>query len=590
MTEKQIDNIEAHIDKSWNQLSIYRYPLYSALFKTLTSFEFIIDHAIQRVLTQYGYESRPAEISQLRESLRLLIPKLFEKCPYIYFNPRKISDLRNMRISFDEAVDAIKFAQTYDWISYHLTGYRQNWINCQIDDRHIMFSSKPGTDQTQSLLHHPLKILRDNQTNAELESGADFPYSKSDVLEIIKSVTKHFGYNELLRNVPIELYEIGTHYHDITFPKPSINTDIELAGYTIKDVYVYWNCFSILLDIYIECCRFKFKNDYDGFRNSLVLSIKRSEIASIISHYSNLPESVTSIITDELTFNIDQQRPDIQIQPLVPFNSFEYVFLTPHLISTANWEVCLLRLWAKKYTDKYGALVASTKVNISHELALRINSHDNLIVENKKIFDDAGNVIAEIDLAIFDILNRSLMISEIKWVIEPDSFQEESHVHQELQKGINQLKRIQDIITKNASIIISYLFPNIALSISDISQINYALISRGSVDSGIDTGKSNIYVLDYQLTLDYLKKSNIKPFNLQFIDILGIHNQMKKNIEAKLEYQELDLAGYRFAIPGFDKRNEKNPFKHIPQDYPLKDYCYCGSGNRYIYCCRKITE
>lgn len=584
-----IDEIEAKIDSTWNQLQIFRFPKYLALFMVLASFEYAmeVEYMALRPVIFDGQWSSSTGISHLRQGLQCIVPRLLQ-CPNTYFNPKKMSALRTMRTSYQEAVDAIKFSQHYDWISYHFTGYRQHWFDCSVEGRYVQFSNAENVDRAQSLMRHQLRTLKDRKRISELISERHQSEGEEARARIIKSATKHHSHEELFKNIPINLYTNIEYYQAAIASAPSIE-DAKIAGYSVKEYHDYWICLSTLLSSYIECNKARFSNDSDRFMNSSVLCMTPAEIVSTISEYCNLSTATISAITRDLILDEQERRPDIQLSPFVPIGRDEHFYVSPRVFSTANWEVCLLRRWSKKYPQQYRDLVVPTKMGVSHELALACNNC-NAMAENKSIYDNTGQAICEIDLAAFDAVSQYLLISEIKWVIEPDSFQEESHVHKDLQKGIGQLTRIRRVYESDPSAFLSQLFPEKSVVGSDIRGVRYALIAKGSVDSGMDTTSQNIETLDYDFTLEKLKAYDDRPLAQRFEDVIKAHREAKDSIERNFGYDETDLAGFRFATPGMNVSGRRNMLRRHPTARSSRGSCYCGSGRKYEDCCQAIEE
>jgi len=146
-------------------------------------------------------------------------------------------------------------------------------------------------------------------------------------------------------------------------------------------------------------------------------------------------ESIIEIIRG-LILDVNSNRPDIQVQPLVPSGLDNSLFLSPELIYTSNWEVCLLRQWAKISPSRYGSIVASQKDKLADKLARLFNQARIKMAIRKLITDLYGKPLMDVDLAILDASNGYLAFIEVKWVIEPDSFQEESNAQRKYKRGL----------------------------------------------------------------------------------------------------------------------------------------------------------
>jgi len=113
--------------------------------------------------------------------------------------------------------------------------------------------------------------------------------------------------------------------------------------------------------------------------------------------------------------------------------------------------------------------------------------------------------LIDVDLAILDESNGYLTIIEVKWLIEPDSFQEEANAEAEIDKGITQLRTIEKLMDIDKSRFILSIFNDQQIKSECITEIQYILVSQGEIHSRVDS--HGIDILDYQVSYNLLEKT-----------------------------------------------------------------------------------
>jgi len=251
-------------------------------------------------------------------------------------------------------------------------------------------------------------------------------------------------------------------------------------------------------------------------------------------------------------------RPDIQVQHLIPANvkDKDLVFLSPHLIFTSNWEVCLLRNWAKLSPSKYGQVVASKKVKLANQLALFLNGPSVKQAINKRVVNSEGDIIGDVDLAVFDSIDAYLALIQLKWVIEPDSFQEESNAKEDLLNGIEQLRKCIDLFTTDRDSFMLNLFPQDNINPQDVTDVQFILMCRGTTDTGIDANQFNIDVLDYEMSINFLKENHDLSIRERFRGIVDLHSDIQGDATEKIRYNGMKIAGYLCQTPGLARADQ----------------------------------
>jgi len=578
----QINAIESHVDQIWDNLRIYTLPLHLALFITLSTFEDYLS----------TFAKKPVEIVHLRRALGSLVPKLFMRCCSVPVKSRDITSLRGENLPHIYALEAMSYAMRYSWIAYHLTCYRRGWFDCQVEGRIIRFSYTAEANPSQSLMHHRLKQYHEDRTKDNDSIQKIYKESPPEVTtKSLELALRHVGSEDLLYSIPPDVFKVFKKLVIASSPAPTIEQDITFSGYTVQEYYDFWVDLSALMLAFLEACDMKYGRSKKRLMNSRVLLVEPSKIADTISKLGDVSLDSCEQILKELVLDVRSRRPDIQVQHLIPANVKDLVFLSPHLIFTSQWEVCLLRNWAKLSTSKYGQVVASKKVKLANQLALLLNGPSVKQAINKRVVNSEGDNIGDVDLAVFDSIDGYLALIQLKWVIEPDSFQEESNATKELLKGMEQLRKCIGLFTADRDSFMLNLFPKDNINPQDVTDVQFILMCRGTIDTGIDANQFNIDVLDYEVSFDFLKENHDLSIRERFRRIVDLHSDIQGDAREKMRYNGIKIAGYLCQTPGLARSGQSIHYINGSiKSYPAKKPCFCGSGMRYRDCCKLIES
>jgi hypothetical protein len=588
-----IKDIENHIDQVWENLAIYRFPLHLALFMVLSIFEdkntilrdMVKDEEIDRRTADGG-------VIHLRTSLQTLIPQIFKKCPRTRFREKDIRALRDIRTSLLPAYESSDFSQRYQWFAFHITSYYQHWFNCSIDGRILTFSYPKNVNIGSSLMHHALnRFHEDLHIDKDRLSQVYMHSLYKDITEEIRISLRHKNISQFLYSIPPDMLNDMKEIVDASSPRPTIDENLVFESYSIRDYYNFWRHLSALMLCYLQVCKVKYSPKSKRLLYSRVIILTPDEIVDVVSSSGEVSVDKCSNIVKDFTLDIYSQRPDIQVRYIVPVEGSNYVYLSPTLVFTSSWEVCLFRNWAKLSHEKYGAVVASKKSKLADQLAKYFANNEVITATRRNIFSTEQELLGEIDLAVFDKNSGYLAIVELKWILPPDSFQEHSHAREEINKGINQLGQIINQYDWNSSLILKQLFDNQGIKPRMVTEAQYFLICDGNIEHYDKAENLGINMLDYQLCVDTLKMNPSNPVKERFKKVIDRNLAYAQTSAQDLCYHTMKIAGYTFRTPGLremSRQNIQEPYNKILR-LP-KSPCYCGSGIAYQDCCQLVES
>lgn len=588
-----IEDIENYIDQVWENLAIYRFPLHLALFMVLSIFE-NKNSAMRDIFWDGKIDRRTADggTVHLRTSLQTLIPQIFKKCTRASFREKDIRVLRELRTSPLHAYEASDFSQRYEWFAYHMTSYYQHWLNCSVDGRVLTFSYPKNINIGSSLMHHALNRFHEELHIDEDRLSKVYMHSSyRDITEEVRLSLQHKNIRQFLYSIPPDILNDIKEIVDASSPQPTIQEDLVFETYSIGDYYNFWKHLSALMVCYLLVCKVKYSPESNRLPYSRVLILTPDEIVDVVTSSGEVSDDTCSNIVKDFTLDIYSQRPDVQVRYIVPVEGSNYVYLSPTLVFTSSWEVCLFRNWAKLSHKKYGAVVASKKTRLADQLAKHFASDEVITAVRRNIFSPEQELFGDIDLAVFDKKSGYLAIVELKWILQPDSFQEHSHAREEINEGINQLGRIINQYERNSSLMLKQLFGNQSIEPRMVTEVQYFLICDGHIEHYDKAENLGIDILYYQMCADTLKTNSSDPVKERFKKAIDRNLAYAQASAQDLCYHTMKIAGYAFRTPGLrmmGRQYIQEPYNRTPR-LP-KSRCYCSSGIAYQDCCQLVES
>lgn len=588
-----IKDAENHIDEVWENLRIYRFPLHLALFMILSIFE-AQNSALREMLQNGKIDRREVEggLVHTKDGLQTLIPQVLKKCTRAKFNEKDIKILRDLQTSFQPAYEASIFSQRYEWFAYHMMSYYQNKMTCSVDGRVLTFSYPKNINAGRSLMHHALQrfheklyVDEDRPANIDLQG----PYR--DTAEEVSFALRHKNIREFLNSIPQGMLNHAKGIVDVYSPQPTIQADLVFQTYSIGDYYKFWNHLSALMLCYLEVCKVKYRLKSARLLDSRVLILTPDEIVNAVASSGEVSAQICSNIVGDFTLDAHAGRPDTKVRYIVPIEGSDYVYLSPTLVFTSSWQVCLFRNWAKMSDKRYGAVIASKKSRLADELAKHFDSDEAITAVRKKIASYGQEPLGDIDLAVFDKGSGYLAVVELKWLLPPDSFQEHSHAEKEISKGIDQLRRIMNQYERDSDFVLKRIFESHEIETAMVTEVQFFLICDGYMVDSDEADNLGINMLDYQLCTNTLKMHSSDSVKERFRKATDRNLAYVQASAQDLCYHTMKIAGFAFRTPGLRMIGRQYIEHHHNRTLPRpKSPCSCGSGRIYRDCCQLVES
>jgi hypothetical protein len=542
-----IDELEQYLDKALLNLRVYELPLHLALKTSLTIFE---DR--QRTITNRipNHLSTEAAMIHHKRSIEILIPNLFRNC--------KIKEPPKGKITVTPDVmkivtDALDFCERYYFAIHVYTQYHQKQFTGSLNGRIANFRYANGIDIGRSTLNFALHQYHQQTTMTKSKLLGKLPPSipPNKHIEALHRHIESKDLGALIHAIPADVYIPMREIVEATQYKPSVAAEANCGKYSVAECYDFWLEFITLMVIYTHACEEKkmAEKSFNLLEHRL-LQLDLPQLAALLAEWGAVKYELASSVLSDLVFDVESNRPDVLIQPLIPLPNTKTVLIAPSLIFTTNWEVCLLRNWVLLYPDKYGAIIASKKTVLAKSFGETFNPKQFVVSTNRKLNNEQGQRIGDVDVAVFDPSDGLLALFEVKWLIEPDSPRETIRAEQEIAYGIDQVLKSKHEFEKNASSFLKQVFPNHKIEAASVKEVKCYVVGYGDVGFK-DDEDNGVYVLDYLLSIEIVTASKNTPLRQLLLRIIDKQRGISDAIRKGATTMSIKLAGYMLRLPGF---------------------------------------
>lgn len=288
-----------------------------------------------------------------------------------------------------------------------------------------------------------------------------------------------------------------------------------------------------------------------------IVKISIKEIEYIVSKISNIKIKNIKKLVDFYTYKYDANNKNISIlsTPLVKAEE-EHILIAPNLIFNSLVEKNILDLINRKkiYQNYYNELSRHKENYVIEELIEEISEYKNLnIIINKEL----PNKYGEIDILLLDKESKSIIALEVKSLLKSGSVKEDLNRTKDIEKGLNQCKKINNYLLENREEFIQEFFNIKNLQIENVYS---CVVTQNEI---INT------IMDYSIKV--ITKNDLykvfKEFNgdlsriIQFIESEKYFP--KKNVDYKVAKNELVYAGYTFRMDVVYDINDINASRHM---------------------------
>lgn len=580
--EKTFGDVEKDMDAALHSLPIFRLPLNVALIDSLSVYE----RQMLETSDIRSLSSHDAAIVHIKRSLQTLVPKLYERCS----KPTSAKYPPNTGRAFDAAQQALEFCFNYSSFEHCFMMYHYGWYQGSIDNNIITFTYPLGTDFGLDQLGRSLHIHKQEKAVHQAREAGQLPPSlppETVIRKLQEEVQKKKRY--ILDSIPNEVYVSHKEIANAVFPSPTIDLATQIGSYTLEEYYTFWLEFATLMLVHHSFSRARSsRENRNRVATDSIFIFTVEELATLINQKIELPLDTVVDMVRDMVLNTDAKRPDVLIQPLLPLPP-DKLLIAPSLIHTANWELCLMRNWIQRHPDVYSRVIAQKKGSLADEVGKLFSSNNLVVSTRRKIKDEQGGVVGDVDVAVFDPIDGGLALFEVKWVLEADSVRESKVAEDQIVKGIEQAKDNKERFEADPQGFLRMISPQRQIYSSDIKYVRVAVIENGHA-GGPESQKKGVPVFDYDLIWEVaagLEVSGLKK-------ILGLIEEKQNTFADEINKRECVLenmaAGYLLRLPGYSTGPEMTGSHNQSLKISNSQPCICGSGRKYRDCCKRLAQ
>lgn len=563
-----IREVEKIIDAYHKQNPLFSLNRKTALYNALTVFE---DACRLGGTTNLALIGDSLEYSMLireqLDSLNVLIQWIFQDCSH------KDTDTLEMKIILERYLEAAQLlelqAKPYSPICSAYISYSRGYFSATVNEtqKKITFLDNP---ENRSIVISDMveSILRDQSTGLKFPPVQDLSLANSKLIASIKFQDGCISYSTD-ESIWDSFYEMMERQWVNTSELPE---EWEFDKFSVKDFKQFWIAIATLCFIHMIAC---LKSGASGADVQEAVLIKSpTEFVQIIANKTELSTDRISAILKLLTYTSRLKNNDIVYQPFVEIDK-DRLALAPHLILASRPERNLISLIHKLRDKSYFDLTNLREGIMQDEIDAVTGKIPNILVAKNK---SLPGTLPDVDYAIWDKESNSILICELKWLVEADSTSEVFARVQDLEHGCSQ---VSDMLTYAQNQCSDFCNKVFGLAISDnLPVVMGCVVSK----KGIRVDNSDIPVISLQTLLDLLKCNSVNN-TFEAIKEKSYLLLTPKNFEFGL--QTISYAGYTFEIPALikDQSTISGTYRRIGPKIGRNDPCPCGSGKKYKKCC-----
>ena len=584
-----VEDIEKHVDNVLSGLRIFQLPAELALIVSSVMLEYHVSKIPERVPDIHSYQNA---FTERKSGFQILIENIIKRCSPL---PIDAPDIEITGDSLSSTSAALQFCQRYDLVSLLYWNYYSKLFIGSVNNRIVEFKYPEAIDVGRSTLN--LYLSRYNETervSKAINKGNVVPILSAEkrrkAISIAIEALKKYEIEEIMNQMPDDIYASFREIFALQ-EKSKLEENTNYKGYSIDEYYRFWIEFSTLMAVYRFLCVEKSKLDNNFNRNAsrYILICSLPKLLKWIKNIVPLEEKTVKLIIMDLLLDTESAHPDVLIQPLIPLKANRMVIISPSIVTTTNWEVCLLRNWGRS-PDIYGKVIGGQKENLANKLGNLFNTDYFVVSTRKKILGDNDNEIGDVDVAVFDKREGTIVIFEVKWLIEPDSPKETKKTHQEIKTGIKQVLRNKREYLREPANFLKHVFPQYRIESTEVKELLGFVVGHGDVGPKDDI-QNEIFVLDYLVLSEIIDGSKNPNLKQLMKEVTNKHRKIEEIALKQAGTIRLKLAGYLFSAPGFGNflAAESQGMKY-QEKIKRNDLCSCGSGLKYKKCCLAIES
>lgn len=335
--------------------------------------------------------------------------------------------------------DLFKLAQEYRWFTAAYVHASHGWIKLRLEGSTIQPSENLFTDIEYEAYNRLIKPHKLQEASSSVNID-NFPMDA--IRRSLKIEDERFSY-KLNPRMICDTITAKKPIFDEMFLLPS---EWQLSHYTLGDFRKVFEAISAIASIQAIARRMAIAQQClkMGYADSIYMRPFDDLVRQVV-RYSGVSGPEVRSIFDDLSYgNRGISNPDPALQPLIKLNSDTYAVM-PHLWLFSSAERNLTVLLNKLPSEKeiYSKLVDEKEVLMRNHFITGLSDTDFRFIWGK-VQD-----LPDVDLAIIRDSEKTCLLLELKWFIDPAEAREIIEKSEEIEKGISQVLQLTQAFASN---------------------------------------------------------------------------------------------------------------------------------------------
>lgn len=562
-----IREVEKVIDNHHKSNLLFSLNRKTALFDALTIFEDSCRLGALTSLVLSGDQMHHGlQIRELLDALNVMVYWIYQECKHHDndFLDREIEHNRMMNAF--EVLD--EHAKPYSALCSAYISYSRKHLSAIIDEKQKKISFQDNPENRNIIISDLMETVSRDQKN----HLRDYFQQKKATQNLVSSITiqnKHLFYS-----TEDKVWNPFRRMMEEQWSSTSeLPEEWEFDSFSVVDYKNFWIAIATLSMIHMVAC---LNSNTPGACVEEAVMIKTaSEFVRIVEEKTDISSERIWAILKYFTYDESLENNDIAYQPFIEIDH-DKLALAPHLILASRPERNMVTLIHKKRDKSYFELTNLKEGIMQEEISLIMNGVDNAVVAKNK---SLPNELPDVDYAVWDRNSNTVLVCELKWLVEADSTTEVFSRINDLEHGCEQISRILQYANDNTFDFFQRVF-GMRLE-GERPTIQGCVISK----KGIRVENTQIPVISLQSFAELVQREKVMKTVID--SIMSRAYLYKAHSNFSFSSQTVEYAGYVFEIPALvrerdDVRNQKS------KKVGWNDRCPCGSGKKYKKCCGRL--
>ena len=428
----ELRKVEREIDNHYKSNPLVNLPFATAAWYFLAYSECYLLRQMEKDLTSQQSEMM---IDNLLNTLKHPMFWIFDECKPEGRIPTAFDN--NM---FEASSNLWGLGWEYGWFD---TAYRyasNGWVGLELQGSTIQPTEELFRDQKYKAYNYLIKAHESDETLPLIDLDS-FHLLEETIRRSVRVKGNRFTYNFNPKMID-EAINIMNPIYDKAFPSPR---KWKFGRYSLEDYRRVFEAISAMASIHFRARMIAINM---GCRNRAYLDSiflpKCDGLVNRVISYSDVSKEKVQSILDDLTYgNRGVKNPDPALQPIIKLNSRHYA-IVPHLwLSSAperNLAVLLNKIPSER--DIYAKIVGE------QEKLMQDHFITNLLETGFRVEHGSVANLPDIDLAIVNDSEKSCLLLEFKWFINPAEIREVIDKSEAIKKGISQVLEFKHAFSK----------------------------------------------------------------------------------------------------------------------------------------------